>query len=149
MGNAMIIPTDGSEYAENAAEVGFNIAAKMDATIHALAVGDLNLTQISSVGGPPPKTKDDVTELAAGWATELVELAEDAGIPAEPVVRVGKPADEIATYAGEIDADMVVIGTAGRSGLERRLIGSVTNEVVQTAPVPVVTVRPDGSVDAA
>ncbi|THE66855.1 universal stress protein [Salinadaptatus halalkaliphilus] len=143
------MPTDGSEYAENAAKNGFEIAERMDATVHALAVGDTNLTHLSSVGGPPPKTVDDVAEIAAEWADDLVDDAEAAGLEAEAVVRSGIPAEEIADYAEAIDADMIVMGTAGRSGFERMVVGSVTNKVVRTAPVPVVTVRPDGTVDAA
>ncbi len=149
MSNTIVIPTDGSEHAESAAEVGFGIATKMDATVHALSVGDVTLSQISSIGGGPPKTKDDVTDIATQWATDLAELARAEGLEAEEVVRTGTPAKEIADYAEEIDADMIVIGTAGRSGIERMVVGSVTNKVVRTAPVPVVTVRPDGTVDAA
>ncbi|WP_254765047.1 universal stress protein [Natrinema marinum] len=149
MPNSILIPTDGSEYAENASEVGFDLAERMGATVHALAVGDVNLTEVSSVGGGPPRTKDDVTKIAAKWADELTASAEARGLEAEAVVRSGTPADEIVEYATEIDADMIVIGTAGRSGFERRILGSVTDKVVRTAPLPVVTVRPDGSVDAA
>lgn len=149
MSDLIIIPTDGSEYAEEAAEVGFEFAEKTDATVHALAVGNVNLTEISSIGGAPPRTKADVTEIAAEWADDLATAARAHGLEAETVVRTGTPAEEIADYAAELDADMIVIGTAGRTGLERRILGSVTDKVVRTAPVPVVTVRPDGSIDAA
>lgn len=87
--------------------------------------------------------------MATGWAVDLADEAEARGLEAETVVRTGVPAEEIADYAAELDADMIVIGTAGRTGLERRIVGSVTDKVVRTAPVPVVTVRPDGSIDAA
>lgn len=149
MGNKVVIPTDGSEYAENAAEAGFDLAEKLDATVYALAVGDINLAEISSVGGAPPRSKDDVTEIAAEWANQLADDAEAYGLDAKGVVRTGVPAEEIADYAEEIDADMIVMGTAGRTGLEKRIVGSVTDTVVRTAPVPVVTVRPDGTIDAA
>lgn len=149
MGDVVIIPTDGSKHAENAADVGFDLAAKTGATVHALSVGDTSLTHRSSIGAGPGKTSEEVTEIAAGWAKELAEAARSAGLDAEAVVRTGIPAEEIAEYAAETDASMVVIGTAGRSGFERRLVGSTTDKVVGTAPVPVVTVRPDGAVDAA
>ncbi|MFB1065495.1 universal stress protein [Natrinema sp. H-ect4] len=149
MENNIVIPTDGSEYAEKAAVAGFDIATKMDATVHALAVGDIDRSEVSAVGGAPPRTKEDVTEIAAEWAEELTADAEANGLEAEAVVRTGTPADEIVDYATEIDADIIVIGTAGRSGFEKRILGSVTDKVVRTAPLPVVTVRPDGTVDAA
>lgn len=149
MSNSIIIPTDGSEYAETAAAVGFDLAEKIDATVHVLSVADVTRTEVSSVGGSPPRTADDMTELATEWADALATDAETRGLEAETVVRTGQPAEEITEYAAALDADMIVIGTAGRTGLERRVLGSVTDTVVRTAPVPVVTVRPDGSVDAA
>lgn len=148
-GNVVVIPTDGSKFSKNAADVGFEMAETLGATVHALSVGDTSLTHRSSVGGGPGKTKEDVAEMAAEWAADLAEDAREHGLEAETVVRTGTPAAEIAEYAGEVDADMIVIGTAGRSGIERTIVGSVTDKVVRTAPVPVVTVRPDGSVDAA
>lgn len=90
-----------------------------------------------------------MTEIAAEWATRLAAAAEQEGLNAETVVRTGTPAAEIADYAAALDPDLIVIGTAGRTGLERRIVGSVTDRVVRTAPVPVVTVWPDGEVDAA
>lgn len=148
MANSIIIPTDGSEYAKKATEVGFDLAHKLDATVHALAVGDVNLAEVSSIG-IPPRSKEDVTDVAAEWADELVEAAQTAGLEAEAVVRTGIPAAEIADYATELEPEMIVMGTAGRSGFERQILGSVTDKVVRTAPVPVVTVRPDGRTDAA
>lgn len=147
--NVVVIPTDGSEYAESAAETGFEFAEKTGAAVHALSVGDESLTHISSVGGPPPKTTEDVAEIAAEWADELADDAKAYGLEAEAVVRTGTPAREIAEYADEVDAEMIVMGTAGRGGFERMVVGSVTDKVIRTAPVPVVTVRPDGTVDAA
>lgn len=149
MSNSIIIPTDGSECAETAAAVGFDLAEKIDATVHVLSVADVTRTEVSSVGGSPPRTADDMTELATEWADALATDAETRGLETETVVRTGQPAEEITEYAAALDADMIVIGTAGRTGLERRVLGSVTDTVVRTAPVPVVTVRPDGSVDAA
>lgn len=80
------------------------------------------------------------------WATaELgarVVSAKDAGVPARFLLRVGVPFEEIARVAAEEKAEMVVIGTHGRSGLDRFLLGSVAERVVRTAPCPVLTVRP-------
>ena len=109
----------------------------------------MNISDISSIGGAPPQSKQDVTDIAAEWADELAATAQERGLESEAVVKTGVPAEEIAAYAAELDAEMIVIGTAGRTGLEKRILGSVTDKVVRTAPVPVVTVRPDGRIDAA
>lgn len=148
MSNIVIIPTDGSKYATNAAERGFELAEKTGATVHALSVGDTNLTHRSSIGGGPGKTEAEVAEIAAGWAEELAESARSYGLEAKSVVKTGNPAEEIAAYAAETDADLLVMGTTGRSGFNPSLVGSTTDKVVRTAPVPVVTVRADGSADS-
>jgi nucleotide-binding universal stress UspA family protein len=56
-------------------------------------------------------------------------------------VREGRPASEIDAYARSVDADLVAMGTRGRHGENRFLIGSVAERVVRTCPVPVLTVR--------
>jgi len=77
---------------------------------------------------------------------ELEKLCAEAesGIEARVLghVRVGEPAREIVQLASDIAADLVVVGTHGRTGIERALIGSVAEEVVRRAPSPVLTVKP-------
>ncbi len=54
----------------------------------------------------------------------------------------GDPAEQILAQARESDADMIVMGTRGRKGIERWLFGSVAQEVVKSSPVPVLTIHP-------
>jgi len=56
-------------------------------------------------------------------------------------VRTGAPYERILDYADQEGADMVVMGTHGRTGVDRYLLGSVTEKVVRTADIPVLTVR--------
>jgi nucleotide-binding universal stress UspA family protein len=72
---------------------------------------------------------------------ERVSAARTTGVSARAVRRVGVPFDEIVKAAGEEGAGMIVMGTHGRSGLDRLLVGSVTERVVRLAPCPVLTVR--------
>ena len=80
------------------------------------------------------------------WATaqlaERAAAAKDAGVPARALLRVGVPFEELTRVAAEEKAEMIVIGTHGRSGLDRFLLGSVAERVVRAAPCPVLTVRP-------
>jgi nucleotide-binding universal stress UspA family protein len=71
----------------------------------------------------------------------LVARARAAGVRATAVLREGVPHELIARAARSLKADVVVIGTHGRSGLTRVLLGSVAGRVVATAPRPVLTVR--------
>ena len=72
---------------------------------------------------------------------KLKEWAEQAGCPAETDLITGIPCVEIVKYASKIQADLIVIGTHGRTGMKHLLIGSVAERVVRTASCPVLTVR--------
>jgi nucleotide-binding universal stress UspA family protein len=80
------------------------------------------------------------------WAeAELARRAHvltDQGLVARSVVKVGVAWSEIIRAAADEHADLIVMGTQGRSGLERFLMGSVAERVLRVAPCPVLTVRP-------
>jgi len=80
----------------------------------------------------------------ASHELETLCLAAESGINARVLghVRVGEPARELVQLASDISADLVVVGTHGRTGIERALLGSVAEEVVRRAPSPVLTVKP-------
>ena len=72
---------------------------------------------------------------------EWTATAAAAGLSARWVLRTGVPYKEIVGAAARERADLIVIGTHGRSGLDRALLGSVADRVIRLAPCPVVTVR--------
>ena len=74
-------------------------------------------------------------------AEDISDLFEDAGLEYETAVVFGDPAREIVEYAETNDIDQVVIGSHGRSGVSRILLGSVGEKVVRRAPMPVTVVR--------
>ena len=75
-------------------------------------------------------------------AQRLARLSEGLGATIPILVRApaGDPAEEIARYARENDLDLIVIGTHGRTGMSRALLGSVAERVIRTAPCPVLAV---------
>ena len=73
---------------------------------------------------------------------QAVRAARDAGVNAEFLVWEGDPGGSIAAAAEAENADIVVVGTRGRSGAERMLLGSVSDHVVRHAECPVLVVRP-------
>jgi nucleotide-binding universal stress UspA family protein len=79
------------------------------------------------------------------WAEETLEARlaaiRDTGIAAHWLIRPGLPFEEIVRTAEAAAADLIVMGTHGRSGLNRLLLGSVADRVVRLAPCPVLTVR--------
>lgn len=87
----------------------------------------------------------EVYESGRQWAEKSLEewasAARAEGLTVRTVLRTGAPHREIVALAGDEHADMIVIGTHGRGGVDRALLGSVTDRVVRLAPCPVLTVR--------
>ncbi|SDD39023.1 universal stress protein [Natrinema hispanicum] len=133
----LLLATDGSDVARQATEHGIDLADQLDATLHVLSVSE---------AGPQAENKQDrlrtdPDEEATTAADEAKEAATRAGIDATTDIRHGVPQEQIVDYAETNPVDMVIVGTAGRSGLEHLLSGSVAEEIVRNAPVPVLTVR--------
>ena len=132
----ILIPTDGSEGVEKAVEQGLSLAEAYDATVHALYV-------IEPVYSADYGTNQIIDALQAEGerATEAIEeQSEQRGISATTAVRTGAPHRQILDYVDENDVDLVVMGTHGRTGIGRYLLGSVTEKVVRLSDVPVLTV---------
>ncbi|WP_049911689.1 universal stress protein [Natrinema limicola] len=133
----LLLATDGSDAARQATEHGIDLADQLDATLHVLSVSE---------AGPQAENKQDRLRTdpdaeAATAVDEAEKAATRAGIDATTDIRHGVPQEQIVDYAETNPVDMVIVGTAGRSGLEHLLSGSVAEEIVRTAPVPVLTVR--------
>ena len=87
----------------------------------------------------------DVFDAARRWAEatlgEWVAKAVDSGLRARWVVATGVPHEEIVAAAAKERADLIVLGTHGRGGLDRALLGSVADRVIRLAPCPVLSAR--------
>jgi nucleotide-binding universal stress UspA family protein len=137
MFETIVIATDGSESVRRAVDVALDLADRFDADIHCLYVVDE-----SDVSSSPERLREEMeTALVERGheAVAAVRAATDREV--ETAIREGQPAQTIDQYAREIDADLVAIGTRGRHGENRFLVGSVAERVVRTCPVPVLTVR--------
>jgi len=138
----VVIATDGSESVERAVGVALDFADRFDAAVHALYVLDED-----EVDSSPERLRDEMRRaLRENGGAAIVDVQRranelGAGRGVTAVVREGRPADEIVAYARETGADVVALGTRGRHGENRFLIGSVAERVVRSCPVPVLTVR--------
>jgi len=96
-----------------------------------------------------PKAYDDIVASAEAWARRqlgaLVAKAKKAGVRARGLVVEGVPHDRIVRAARSTRADLLVMGTHGRTGVARFFLGSVAARVLATAPCPVLTVRGKGT----
>lgn len=137
----VLIPTDGSDEAEAAARHSIDLAESLGATVHALYVIESRVTGLPSDAMAQADEMDEHRDRGFEFTGRVAEMAEEAGLECEQAVETGKPHEEIREYAEESDVDVIAMGTRGRSGLEEFLLGSVTEKVVRTSDVPVLTVR--------
>ena len=144
----ILVPTDGSAEGERAVAHALDLAAVHGAAVHALYVVDT----ASYAGMPMEHSWEGVGDLLRDDATAAVAAVEelaadaDADVDVETAVVEGSPSREIIRHAEEADCDLVVMGTHGRGGIDRLLLGSVAEKVVRGSSVPVLTVRLDGRV---
>ena len=137
MFDSVVIATDGSRSVERAVDVALDLADRFDATVHALYVVDEG-----DVDAAPGEVRDSFrTALEERGAEAIGDVEARAAGEVVGVVRSGRPPQVIADYAREHDVDLVAMGTRGRHGENRFLVGSVAERVVRTCPVPVLTVR--------
>ncbi|MEF8814561.1 MAG: universal stress protein [Halovenus sp.] len=130
----VLLPTDNSEGAEVAIEWGITLAGVYDATIHTIYS-----VETSRFRGPEGVGEIyEALEQTGRNALETVrERARAADVSVAGSIASGPAAHAILSYGEEQDVDLIVMGTHGRSGASRYLIGSVTETVVRNATVPV------------
>ncbi|MCI0461374.1 MAG: universal stress protein [Gemmataceae bacterium] len=131
-------PTDFSEQANNAFQLACSLARDYRARLILLHVFTPPSTVYGEFGAVPPETGDLMDSYRARLAQ--VKPAPE-NIVVERFVIEGHPPTEIVRLADEMEADLIVLGTHGRTGLGRLLMGSVAEVVMRKAPCPVLTVK--------
>lgn len=140
----ILVATDFSEGASRALEIAAYYAGKLSADLLLVHV-HMPPTVIAPDGYVFPDVIDDV-EVKKELRAALERTAERTrvlGAPSvEPVFLEGQPWSEILRLAKDRGVDLIVLGTHGRSGLPRLLLGSVADKVIRNAPCPVLAVGP-------
>ncbi|GAA0243212.1 universal stress protein [Haladaptatus pallidirubidus] len=148
MYDQILIPTDGSDGTKTAVKQAITHAQTYDAELHVLHVIDQSAVEITA----PPTIEgisadvvhEQLDEQGQSLINEVTEEANKSGVSTTTeIVEYGRPHEEIQSYAAEQDIDLIVIGTHGRSGLNRQLLGSVAEKVIRTAEVPILAVQLD------
>lgn len=140
MYDQILFPTDGSNPAESVLDYAFQIAADHDSTIHILNVADTSRDSLTRIQG---EVIDILEQEGEQIVDEAAQRATERGLSVVTEVIQGTPSTSIVEYSNQFDIDLIVMPTHGRRGLKRFLIGSVTERVINTAEVPVITVNPD------
>jgi nucleotide-binding universal stress UspA family protein len=141
MYDTILVPTDGSNQSDAALDHAVDLARHHDATIHLLYVADTNRDSLTMQGG---EVIDALEQEGDRIVSEAIDRV-DVGTDVIDEVMTGDPVETILDYAESIGADLIVMGTHGRRGLDRYLLGSTTERVVRLSSVPVLTIRSEAA----
>jgi nucleotide-binding universal stress UspA family protein len=143
----ILLPTDGSECSAKAMTYALSFATQYGGRVVALHVIDQRWEEQTRVAFV--EVGQEVTQkIRSGYAEEarrilqaVVDAGARAGVPVDTRIVTGIPFDEIVRIGKELPADLIIMGTHGRTGVSHLLLGSVAEKVVRRAPCPVLTVR--------
>ena len=148
MAGVVLVCTDGSEVAGRALEAGCSVLGAVDRAIVVTVVEDLDPMLVTDAGGhagptSSPEELASLQEKARADGEAVVRVAADAlGLGnVETRVLEGRPGPALCSFAADVDADAIVLGTRGRGRIKRALLGSVADYVVRNAPCPVLVTR--------
>jgi nucleotide-binding universal stress UspA family protein len=158
MARSIVVGTDGSVPAEEAVRQATDLASRDGARLHLVtAYHDPQILQETTVWTNDPKGVIDTGRAGGAERTETVDLREVAesllkraargalskGVEVETHAREGHPAEVIIDVAKQVQADLIVVGSRGLTGIKRYLLGSVSSKVSEHAPCNVMIVRAD------
>jgi len=139
----ILVPIDFSDYSKSALKYAINFSKSFNAEMILVYV-------VEPVIYPPDFSMGQIaipsinTEWDERAKLELEKLAKEqipSGVSVKTIIKTGKPFIEIVETAGELDVDLIIIATHGRTGVEHILFGSTAEKVVRKAPCPVMTLR--------
>ncbi|WP_178917888.1 universal stress protein [Natronomonas gomsonensis] len=139
MYDRILIAVDGSEEARRAARRGLALAKAFDAEVDVVSVVERKTLRLTETADEKRQLRERGEEALA----EIEGLAAEVGLTVRTGLLEGKPAAQICDHAATTDADLLVVGRQGRTGLGRRLLGGVTEQVLHRGDTPVLVV-PDG-----
>lgn len=139
--STLLLATDLSPASEAATEQALDLARRLGARLLAVSVIDPGTLRLP--GGRFGARIDQVRASREREAQVLVRRGRELGVPVTFLIWQGDPGEVIVEAARSEGVEMIVIGSHGRRGVERALLGSVSDHVVRHAPCPVLVVRSD------
>ena len=144
MYRTIVVGTDGSTTADRAVDAAGELARLCGAELHVVSayrpVRSAVLAGVGAMGGAvsaPAWLGDDERVAAEEVVRRAGERLAQTGVGATPAARLGEPADALLAIAEELDADLLVVGNRGMTGVRRYLLGSVADRVAHHAPCSV------------
>ncbi len=152
MYDKILVPTDGSDTSEAAVEHAIDLAEKYGAEVHALYVVDTDSMSLSLGGEQLDRIEqgqfgemDEVRERAESATGYVAGRAAEHGLETVEHISAGRPHSQIDNYVESNGIDLVVMGSHGRSGVRRALLGSVTERTLRSTHAPILVVDVDRS----
>ncbi len=136
----ILIATDGSGYTKRAVDYGIDLAGNTGAKLYAIYVIDTGAYGSIPLSQPMEYAYSLLRQEGDAAIEYVKDRAEAEGLEVEGIIAEGHPADEIIKYAENNSIDLIVMGTLGKSGLDRFLLGSVADKVVRNSKIPVIVV---------
>lgn len=136
----IIIPVDGSEPSKKAAKTALQFAQDMNIpSITTMFVAEIPQSTYPLTGTVHPQWIETIKEHGMEYLNEIERMAEQYGLTIEKKVLEGIPDDEIIKEAGE--HDLIIMGSKGISGVQRILMGSVSEKVLHHSTSPVMIIK--------
>ena len=136
-GERILVAVDGSEFSDAAVDQAISLGSICRSEIFVISVVDLYPEQMSVAPALVEKMSAEVRE----HLDKAAEKVEKAGIACETIVRMGgKPHEFILEEAKEKSVDLIAMGTHGRTGIKRVIMGSVAQNVIGSSPCPVLVI---------
>ena len=147
----ILVPTDFNAPSAQALRYGATLAERFSA--HLLVIyADLFALPVDftiSAAGVFNVSREELVDAARGQLRAFAAANISRAVPYDLRVLIGTPIDAIVAQAAETGADLIVMGTHGRTGLRRLLVGSVTEAIMRLAPVPVIVVHEESRLESA
>ena len=139
-----MIAADGSEASKHAADLGINLARCSAGKVFAVYVVDtqrlVQLPGYTTLHGQKESLLNAMLKDGEEAVAYIEERSKEAGVSCDKVILKGDPSDELLKYSKDLGVDILVMGSIGRTGISRFLLGSVAEKVVRHSEVPVMVV---------
>ncbi|HEY5656638.1 MAG TPA: universal stress protein [Myxococcota bacterium] len=141
----ILVPVDFSNDSAKAMRYAVELARRFGAKIHLLHSYPVHIGGIAPYGMVVPESfEKDCRDAAAKHLGQWADKVGSEGVPVETTVTPVFACEAIVKAAREVNADLIVMGTRGLTGLKHVLLGSVAERTIRVAPCPVLTVRDSG-----
>ena len=139
----ILVAVDGSSCSNKAVKLTVDMCSQFGAEMHTIfVISEIVVDNFKKLGDKGAKEViDKLKGEGRKYFRDAKEQAKEVDIKVVEVLKAGFPADEIVTYAKKSKVDLIVMGTHGKRGATRPLIGSVADRVIHLAPCPVMVVR--------